>query len=1311
MATLPTLPRRTRIELFSLGLAAALVLLGALALAGWILRLDSLVQPFATLAPIKVNAALCVLLLGSVLLGVELGLARYAWVALVPAAIGGLTLGEYVTRIDLRIDELLAHDHLTDAAVHPGRMAAITAGCFFLGGVVLAWRSLDRSVRYRLLAGALAGSIIASVGLSALLGYASALPRMYHLGGETATSLLSDVALLLLGTAFLLGAWRESFKAEGSPPAWAPLPVLIVCLTLTVVLWTGLRERETAYIDTSTQNVLNGLAPAIDRALTQLANDVDDRLASRWERVPELTDAMRELDATPFYESAKNAGCVSIAWLDPTLRTRWIYPRRGNEGSVAFDHRTEEMRANALQLAVAGERPVISGTVALPGGKGFAVYTAIRRQGELAGYVAVEFTYAGFFGALDRRLDLSKNFHAAITVNQEPVYASPGELTAHSGEIAYAVEIQGRRYRLSLVPNQEYLQDKRRFLPELTLIAGLGITALLGLSVHLARGARAGMLAAEQSNRRLFAENEERRRVEARLKTSDERLRLALDSTGIGIFEWSIVPGYVYYSPGLWAMLGYDHSRMPATVEALQTLIHPEDLPAYRQRIASQLSGATPFIEPEFRVRARSGDWRWVYVRARAVAPAANSKPVRILGTLQDITARREAGEALRASQATTRKLSLVAARTDNLVVIFTADGHVEWVNESFIRTMEFTLPDIVGQRHLERLNGPETDARTLVRLQNAFAHGQALSTDLVAYAKSGHKYSLSFALQPVRNEAGAVENFIAVATDITARVETEQALRRAKAEADAASRAKSEFLASMSHEIRTPMNGVIGMTSLLLETELSAEQREYVNTIRGSGEALLTIINDILDFSKIESGKMELERLPFELGVCIEETLELFAVQAASKRLELVYYIDRSVPPLVLGDVTRLRQVLVNLVNNAVKFTPAGSVAIEVRMAPGDRAGAEVPAGHLLLEFTVRDTGIGIPPDRVDRLFKAFSQVDSSTTRKYGGTGLGLAISQRLCALMGGTIDVRSVEGQGSSFIFTMQTEGTLTAADMRQPPPPEALRGGTVLLVEDHPDNQRRLQDLFAQWGATCVVASQAAHARELAAGLARPPSLLVLDYDDAEPGLSLNQFAAIKAPRLLMLACGRPPPEAPSDGLPYSFVTKPLKTSALYATIGTLLSSAAKAAAPAPAMRSAVLSDELPLDVLLVEDNPVNQKVALRFLDRLGYKAHAVGNGLEAINTLEARYYHLVLMDLQMPEMDGLEATRQIRRRLPPARQPKIVALTANALHGDRELCLAAGMDDYITKPVKIHEIEEAIRRQFGPKPPAPEKSFEV
>jgi PAS domain S-box-containing protein len=1149
-----------------------------------------------------------------------------------------------------------------------------------------------------LLTTAVVGSLIASAGFSTLVGYGAGLPAVYTWGSTTVTSPITAIALLLLGLALISLAWRENLRIEGEAPAWSPMPVMIACLTLTLILWVGLVQRERTYIGANTVTAMDRFATSVEAEIEREKNQFE-RMASRAATASASPRVLWEADALLQWTSARETGCKIIEYLDASGKVVWVFPAENNEGTLGFEHRSVPERADALTEAARTRNPTLSRTTrivtASTNENGVVVYAPVLRDNTPIAYIAAEFAYQPLFDEIATREPTKNLYHIDASIAGAPIYTS-GPIDPkldHDLATQRTYTIADRRVQVSLTPLPTAID--RRFLPELALLAGFGITGLFGLSVHLARRARAGQRAAEHSNKRLAAENEERRRVEARLKVSDERLRLALDSTQIGIFEWSISAGHVYYSPGLWAMLGYDHQQMPSTAEAWQSLIHPEDLPAYQRRVESQLNGAVTFIDPEYRVRARNGDWRWVYSRSKSVAVGTDGRPVRVVGSVQDITARREAELALRESQAEARKLSLVAATTDNPVLITSADGHIEWANEAFCRVMEYALDEVVGKNPAHFMVGPETNQRRIARIRAAMSRGEGISTDVVNYAKSGRKFHLHIEIQPVRNAAGDLENFIAVETDITARVETEHQLRRAKAEADAASRAKSEFLASMSHEIRTPMNGVIGMTSLLMETMLTVEQRDYVNTIRTSGEALLTIINDILDFSKIESGKMELERAPFDLGACIEEALDLFALQAAAKKLEIGYYLASDVPTWIVGDITRLRQVLVNLINNAVKFTPSGSISLEIRRLPVDEA-AEA-TNRTRLEFRVRDTGIGIPADRVDRLFKAFSQVDSSTTRKYGGTGLGLAICQRLTQLMGGDITVESTQGHGSSFIFTIET-APVPATDT-PPNIPTALREGTVLCIEDHPITQARIAAMLEKLGIPHVMAPDAPSALSAAAAMPKPPVAVIVDGGDIEGAVPLETLTRLRCPRLVMYPFGQTAPSPQPDGLPLTSISKPIRTAAFLHALTSLFDANAIGATPVVRSAERPIGEEIPLEVLLAEDNPVNQKVALRFLERIGYRADAVANGLEAVTAVENRRYDLVLMDVQMPEMDGFEATRQIRSRMPVERQPKIIALTANAMQGDRELCVAAGMDDYISKPVKMHEISAAIRRHFA------------
>ncbi len=637
------------------------------------------------------------------------------------------------------------------------------------------------------------------------------------------------------------------------------------------------------------------------------------------------------------------------------------------------------------------------------------------------------------------------------------------------------------------------------------------------------------------------------------------------------------------------------------------------------------------------------------------------------------------------------RRLAEVPRAILDFVIVTDLEGRITFANPAALKRFGYTGKSLNGQL-LWVLFSPENPRVLAAEIYQQTFSGSGFRGEVIAMTQLGEKFPASLSASLIRDH-GRATGMVSTLSDITSTKRVEAELKGAKDEAERANRFKSEFLANMSHEIRTPMNAVIGMTGLLLDSELTDEQRDFVETIRTSGDALLSIINDILDFSKMESGKLDLEDQPFELRQMVEESMDLIAPRAAEKNLNLVYEIDAGVPYAVNGDVTRVRQILVNYLGNAVKFTARGEIEVYV-------SARRIPPQSFEIHVSVRDTGIGIPEPRRDRLFRPFSQVDASMTRQFGGTGLGLAICKHLAEMMKGRVWAESETGKGSTFHFTILAEAASISAPKETSLSNTSLPGSRLLVVDDFASNRRVLGNICKGWG--LLVKSTGSPLEALA--WVRDGEI----FDFAIVGQETAQMEGAGLARELKERSRRELPvlaltnlrgtSSANPASPFTgHISKPVKPTLLLNALIKIsddsLVRVGRRPLEAPINRE--MAKQHPLRILIAEDNVVNQKVAVQMLSRLGYRADVAANGHEVLEALRRLPYDVVFLDVQMPGMDGIEAARHVREEWGRTRGPRLIAMTANAMKGDREACLAAGMDDYISKPVQIEVLEKALK----------------
>ncbi len=697
-----------------------------------------------------------------------------------------------------------------------------------------------------------------------------------------------------------------------------------------------------------------------------------------------------------------------------------------------------------------------------------------------------------------------------------------------------------------------------------------------------------------------------------------------------------------------------------------------------------------------FHNKKKNGELYW---ESASISPIKDPNGVitNFIAVKEDITAIKEAQDEL-------AKLSLVASKTDNAVIITDQEGLVEWVNDGFTRMTDYTLPEVIGKKPGPILQGPMTDPETVKRIRALLKKQEPFTEEILNYHKDGRPYWVSLDITPILNDRGEVVRFISIQRDITPWKEAGEALRQAKEAADAANRAKSDFLASMSHEIRTPMNAIIGMADLLGETPLTQEQHQYVEVFRSAGETLLMLINDILDLSKVEAGQITLESIDFDLREIVEKVCEVMAFKAHQKGLELACRIMPEVPTQLVGDPVRVRQTLTNLVGNAIKFTEAGEVVVEVKIASEDQCPEDL-ADRCPVTFVVKDTGIGVSPEKLGAIFEKFTQADATITRKYGGTGLGLAISKHLVELMGGRLQVQSQVGQGSTFWFTIPFARQVEPRGKPRLTPAD-LQNLSILVVDDNATNRLILREILTGWGAQVSEAGNGTEGLEAlnqAQKVGHPFRLVLLDgrmpqMDGFGVAEAIKKDSGLSGMTVMMLTSDARSGDltrAQNLGIA-SYLVKPVKRSDLREAINRAL----QQAPPDTITAHPPLAPEEypPLRILLADDSGDNRLLIQAYLKNFPFQLDLAENGEQALHKFQAGAYDLVLMDMQMPVMDGYTATAKIRewerqQKLPPT---PVLALTAYALKEEIQKSLDAGCTAHLTKPIKKAVLLEAIKQ---------------
>lgn len=1068
----------------------------------------------------------------------------------------------------------------------------------------------------------------------------------------------------------------------------APLAVLIIGFALSLLLWQQASHQQIALIKKS-------VSIQADLTKTDISKSIQSnllalkRMADRWQVKGGTPYAQWQRDAKNYVKD--QPGLTTVEWVDDSYYIRWIEPEKGNEKAKGLYILYNEERTKSLVGASEkGSITLTSPLDLIQGYKAFIAYVPVYVNGRFDGFIAgifnIEEVLRNYLGDL-----YSNEFHIQFSINNIKAFENNVSSPVRNDLlIEETFPVNDTIWSIKLTPTEAFIKKQSLHLPTIFFACGMFVTILVSLIAYFLQLARAN------------AKN---------AKKSKERFELVVDGTNEGIWDIPDINQMdnMYWSSQLKRLLGYKDDEIIPSTKSTQALLHPDDKDAFNNAIYANINNDTPF-DLEYRMMTKSGDYRWFRGKASTIRDDLGTA-VRMVGSMSDITFQKANEETIfefaRELQNSQRRLETIFNNVLDGIITIDTSGIIHSFNPTAEKLFGYASYEVVGKNIkmlMPRHIAIEHDHYLQRYLQTEQRHIIGKAREVEAMRKDGSTFIMELGVTEL--ELSDERLFTGVVRDISDRKKAEAELIQAKEQAEEGARLKSEFLANMSHEIRTPMNGIIGMTNLLMETDLDHTQLNYAKTAVNSAENLLQLVNDILDFSKIEAGKLEMEYIPFDLIPLIEEVADLIAVKAHEKGLEVLLQIPANLPSTLIGDPGRLRQILLNLTSNALKFTEKGHILIALKSHEIEKS------DKIKLYCSIEDTGIGIPEDKTDYIFDKFSQADGSTTRKFGGTGLGLSICKELVSNMNGEIGVESTLGEGSTFWFNIELEKN-TEQKVQIEEANINLKDLKILLLDHNEKSRHILKKHLKQYDSDLETAKSSTELLNLIKNTRHNSihdyiiiSAPIPDMDYLELAENIRKKKPYKDTHIIMLTSTpqRGDIEHVKTAGYNAYLVKPISGHDIIKTISRF--EANKQATnyeknlfitrhtlreyDIPATENAVEIENFKgSHILLTEDNPTNLAVATTILEGLGCRVTTALNGLEAINLYQNDNFDLIFMDCNMPEMDGFEATQKIReyeQDIEKEQPTPIIAFTAYAMKGDDKKCYDAGMDDYLTKPVK-------------------------